>query len=261
MKTLIAIFSTLTLLSTYTMADEGEINPDTARAYEGYLVTFQWPDGQSTEQVDYKNILSTENLLRLSTTEELTTKPENNIDPSTPFGNIEARLGTHVKVLANQEWTLIFKFPGDTIKKSFYSTQEKDGYPELTGDIAIKLGRYLESDIEYKHYLFDSFTQPETANTNSAPENIFSRPTLEPENQPEIKQFEPALVLKLNLKNKTASKKINYLDHPIIGTLLYFEPIELDDALEKIAAQSVTPETGSSLNYDELQSTNELSGQ
>jgi len=43
--------------------------------------------------------------------------------------------------------------------------------------------------------------------------------------------------------------------------LLYFEPIELDDALEKIAAQSVTPETGSSLNYDELQSTNELSGQ
>jgi hypothetical protein len=52
---------------------------------------------------------------------------------------------------------------------------------------------------------------------------------------------------------------VNYLDHPTIGTLLYFEPIELEDAMDKIALLSMMPETGKSLNYDELQSTNELS--
>ena len=44
----------------------------------------------------------------------------------------------------------------------------------------------------------------------------------------------------------------------MIGTLIYFEPIELEDAIEKVAAQSVTPETGKSLTYDSLHSTNEL---
>ena len=84
----------------------------------------------------------------------------------------------------------------------------------------------------------------QVANTNTAPE---------------FKEFEPALVLTLNQSNKTASKKVNYLDHPTIGTLLYFEPIELEDAIEKIALQTVAPETGASLNYTELESTNELS--
>ncbi|WP_421851078.1 CsiV family protein [Marinomonas sp.] len=256
MKSLIVIFLSLIILNTRLYAAEEQINPDTARPYEGYLVTFQWPEGLSTEQVDYKNVLSPESLLRITSEEEKAIDPDNNTDQSTPFGNIEERLGRNVKILANQKWTLIFRFPGDTIEKSFHSKQEKDGYPELTGNIAIKLGRYLESDIQYKHYLFDSFTRPDPIQSNeqAGSTSIFSQAA----SQPEFKEFEPALVLKLNQSNKTASKKVNYLDHPIIGTLIYFEPIELEDAIEKIAAQSVTPETGKSLTYDSLQSTNEL---
>ncbi|QUX91433.1 hypothetical protein CYL31_08375 [Marinomonas sp. A3A] len=249
MKSLIVIFLSLALLNTRLFAEDGGINPNTARAYEAYLVTFQWPDALTSEQVTYKNILSTDNLIRLTGNEKST---DNNNAQSTPFGNIEARLGKNVKILANKKWTLIFRFPGDTIRKSFYSEQQKDGYPELTGKIAIKLGRYLESDINYQHYVFDRFTQP-TPDQNSTSILLSQNQT-----QPALKAFEPAMVLKLHQSNKTASKKVNYLDHPTIATLIYFEPIELEDAIDKVASQSMDHETGQSLTYNELQSTNEL---
>lgn len=265
MKSLIVIFLSLALLSTRTFAEDEKINPDTARAYEGYLVTFLWPEALTKEEVDYKNVLSSENLVRLTGEESAIDDQDSNTGQPTPFGNIEEKLDQHVTILANQKWTLIFRFPGDTIKKSFHSHQEKDGYPELTANIAIKLGRYLESDIQYKHYLFDRYTQPDTSleqdNQNPPQTNIspfVSQQTTEPELETELKEFEPALVLTLNQSNKTASKKVNYLDHPTIGTLLYFEPIELEDAIERVAEQSVSPETGRSLTYDSLQSTNEL---
>jgi len=258
LKTLIISLLSLTLLNTHLFADDGEINTDTARAYEAHLVTFMWPEGQSSEQINYKNVLSTGNLLRLTKDEEGKPSAASNTSEVTPFGNIEGRLGKHVKILANQQWMLIFNHPGDTISKTFHSEQEKDGYPELTGSISVKLGRYLESDIRYQHYLFDSFTQPNTQAQNSKG-SFFSQGQNTPDVQPELKAFDPALVLTLTQRNKTASKKVNYLDHPTIGTLLYFEPIELEDAIDKIALQSMTPETGKSLNYDELQSTNELS--
>lgn len=258
MKTLIISLLSLTLLNTRLFADDGEINTDTARAYEAHLVTFMWPEGQSSEQINYKNVLSTGNLLRLTKGEEDKLSTTSSTSGSTPFGNIEERLGGHVKILANQQWTLIFNHPGDTISKTFHSEQEKDGYPELTGSISVKLGRYLESDIRYQHYLFDSFTQPNTQG-QSGKGSFFSQGRNTLDTEPEFKEFDPALVLALNQRNKTASKKVNYLDHPTIGTLLYFEPIELEDAMDKIALLSMMPETGKSLNYDELQSTNELS--
>jgi hypothetical protein len=258
LKTLIISLLSLTLLNTHLFADDGEINTDTARAYEAHLVTFMWPEGQSSEQINYKNVLSTGNLLRLTKGEEDKLSTTSSTSGSTPFGNIEERLGGHVKILANQQWTLIFNHPGDTISKTFHSEQEKDGYPELTGSISVKLGRYLESDIRYQHYLFDSFTQPNTQG-QSGKGSFFSQGRNTLDTQPDFKEFDPALVLALNQRNKTASKKVNYLDHPTIGTLLYFEPIELEDAMDKIALLSMMPETGKSLNYDELQSTNELS--
>lgn len=258
MKTLIISLLSLTLLNTHLFADDGEINTDTARAYEAHLVTFMWPEGQSSEQINYKNVLSTGNLLRLTKDEEGKPSAASNTSEVTPFGNIEGRLGKHVKILANQQWMLIFNHPGDTISKTFHSEQEKDGYPELTGSISVKLGRYLESDIRYQHYLFDSFTQPNTQG-QSGKGSFFSQGRNTLDTQPDFKEFDPALVLALNQRNKTASKKVNYLDHPTIGTLLYFEPIELEDAMDKIALLSMMPETGKSLNYDELQSTNELS--
>jgi len=254
LKALIITLLSLTAVSTSLFADDGEINPDTARAYEGYLVTFMWPEDQSSEQLDYKNILTTESLLRFTPSDESKIDVTSETNQPTPFGDIEGTLGRHVKILANQKWTLIFNHPGDTINKTFYSEQEKDGYPELTGSITVKLGRYLESNIRYQHYLFDSFTQPTNTQNQPLQQN-------EPKTQAEFKEFDPSLVLTITQRNKTASKKMNYLDHPTIGTLLYFEPIELEEAMEKIALQSMTPETGKSLNYDALQSTNELSSQ
>ncbi|MEO9273326.1 hypothetical protein ABFY09_00590 [Marinomonas sp. 5E14-1] len=259
MKALTPILLSLSLLSTPLFSDGGDINPDTARAYQGYMLSFLWPEGQSSEHIDYKNVFTVDNLIRLPKESISVTHNKASASfESTPFDNMEQKLNRRVTILANKKWTLIFKAPGDTIKKQFTSKQVKDGYPELTGYIAIKLGRYLESDIHYKHYLFDSFTQPEIdlEATNNNESNLFSQET--DNTNSGVKAFEPALVLQLHLSNRTASKKVNYLDHPAIGTLLYFQPIELEDAMATIALETMPLETGASLDYDELQSTNEL---
>jgi len=269
LKALTLIALSLSFITPRAFADIGEINPDTARAYEGYILTFLWPEEQSIEHVDYENIFSILDIERLpepdikpepSEAEAIPTEQASVQKELTPFDSFKEKLDSHVTVLANQKWTLIFKEPGDVITKAFHSNEIKDGYPELNANINIKLGRYLESDIHYKHYIFDSFSQPETAPDEAEESSSFFSPFVPTENDESIdlKAYEPALVLNLELSNKTASKKINYLDHPTIGTLLYFKPINLEEALEKMAMQSITPETGQSLNYDALQSTNEL---
>lgn len=249
-------------------AADNTIDTNTARAYEGYLITFVWPESVTSEQIDYQNVLNVDNLLRLPPDKKDDSSSTGaSIDSiSNPFDDFKSQIDKHAQVLVNKKWTLIFKHPGDVIAKQFYSDQVKDGYPELTGSISIKLGRYLESEIQYKHYLFDSFSVPESQQhtapqvdtTNKTSDNIDS--TTAAESTP-YKLFEPALVLNLHETNKTASKKINYIDHPIIGTLLYFEPISLEDALEQTALESLIPDTGESLNYDSLQQSNELSNQ
>lgn len=280
MKKLAFTLFTLLFISSQSQAIDEPIDPDTARAYEGYIVTFIWPDDQTSEQIDYKNILTTEGLFRLAetmtdasaTTQETPTNvTENEVtEPASqpglpePLVRIAEKLGQHVRILSNQQWTLIFRHPGDTIEKSFHSDEIKDGYPELTGDIHIKLGRYLESDIQYKHFLFDSFTQPDASLPIDENQNrLFfsnqeSNQASEQANTKDLKAFEPALVLTLDIHNKTASKKLNYLDHPTIGTLLYFQPLALEEAVEKIALKTMSPETGQSLTFDTLNSTNEL---
>ncbi|WP_394180116.1 hypothetical protein [Marinomonas posidonica] len=280
MKKLAFTLFTLLFISSQSQAIDEPIDPDTARAYEGYIVTFIWPDDQTSEQIDYKNILTTEGLFRLAetmtdasaTTQETPTNvTENEVtEPASqpglpePLVKIAAKLGQHVRILSNQQWTLIFRHPGDTIEKSFHSDEIKDGYPELTGDIHIKLGRYLESDIQYKHFLFDSFTQPDASLPIDENQNrLFfsnqeSNQASEQANTKDLKAFEPALVLTLDIHNKTASKKLNYLDHPTIGTLLYFQPLALEEAVEKIVLKTMSPETGQSLTFDTLNSTNEL---
>jgi hypothetical protein len=46
-------------------------------------------------------------------------------------------------------------------------------------------------------------------------------------------------VLPLHFVNKTASKKLNYIDHPVIGTLIYFEPLDLEEAIDMVTHASV----------------------
>ncbi|MBJ7538859.1 hypothetical protein [Marinomonas transparens] len=256
MKKHLVILLSLTILTSRAFAVDDPIDPDTARAYEGYLLTFIWPEDKSSEHIDYQDVLNLTDLIRLppKTIEDDTSTGADIAAISVPFDGFKEALDKQVQVLSNQKWTLIFKHPGDMISKTFHSEQEKDGYPELTGKIDIKLGRYLESDIRYQYYLFDSFTLPNIPDTPTTDLNSPDAAIQEKQ----FKQFEPALVLELEQKNKTASKKVNYLDHPTIGTLLYFEPIDLEDAIEQIALQSLDAETGQSLNYDDLQSTNEL---
>ncbi|BFM47882.1 hypothetical protein [Marinomonas sp. THO17] len=273
MKKLTLILLALLSISGRSYALDEPIDPDTARAYEAYLVTFIWPEDKTSEQIDYKNILTTEGLLRFTdaTPDEQIDDEQVNQDEleltkiapeglAEPFANIAEKLGKQVRILSNQQWTLIFKRPGDVIEKTFYSEEVKDGYPELTADIQIKLGRYLESDIHYEHFLFDSFTQPDKSffATDTTSPSFFSSAADNTTEHQDLKAFEPALVLKLNMHNKTASKKLNYLDHPTIGTLLFFQPLNLEEAVEKITLQTISPETGQSLNFDELNSTNEL---
>lgn len=241
MKQIIAI---LFFLITYSQAalavDLNTLDPKKARAYEGYLLTFVWPERYANEHVDYENVLNLENLLRIN--QPIAEAPANSHLPDA-FKQYKQKLSNRVQILSDQRWTLIFNQSGARIKQSFYSPIQKDGYPELVGDISIRLGRYLESDIHYRHYLFDSFTQPDTQRVD------LNQPVVTNQLNTSFKQFEPALVLNLHITNKTASKKLNYLDHPIIGTLLYFEPLELEEAIEAIQQQNAAIETGLTSPY------------
>ncbi|GAB3482254.1 hypothetical protein [Marinomonas epiphytica] len=246
------ILATLLLLASVSQAaqaiDLNQIDPKTARAYEGYLLTFAWPEKYASEHVDYENVLDLENLLRINQS-QLESSTLNTSQLPDVFLQYKQRLKNRVQILSSQRWTLIFNKAGARVNQSFYSPLTKDGYPELVGDISIRLGRYLESDIHYRHYLFDSFSQP-----LETPPLDLNQTQIEPQLNTNIKQFEPALVLNLHIENKTASKKLNYLDHPIIGTLLYFEPLELETAIEAIQQQNATIETGLTSPYHDSSS-------
>jgi len=74
-----------------------------------------------------------------------------------------------------------------------------------------------------------------------------------------FKSFDPAWYLALNQRNKTAVKSEFTLDHPTL-VLLYLSQLNWKDAMEKIrTAIEWCPRNWEKLNYDELQSTNELS--
>ncbi len=280
MKVATSVLLTACLFSHSLLADTGKYDPETARAYQGYLLTFIWPEDQSTEQINYVDLLPAELGLLINNKQQASEKkPRLDLQLDSPFVAMENKLKRRVDILANQEWTLIFKAPGDSISKQFTYYSEEFDYPELTADIVIQLGRYLETDIRYQHYLFsrnalqnavnspqsDVLNQSESLDAIDSNNRALLRASEQTSTSIELpnlaindEAFVPSAVLTLYQSNKTASKKVNYIDHPTIGTLLYFEPIELEDAFERIALKTMTPETGASLNYDELQSTNEL---
>lgn len=224
-------------------ADNQNYDPSTARAYEAYLLTFVWPDKDSSEQVDYQQILSSTSLPRYAepAVGDSTSSAANIAQLSVPFDSFKAKIAPHAQVLVNKKWTLIFKNRGDSLNETFHSSKLINGYPELTGQIAIKYGRYLESNIQYKHYLFKAL--PSLQNDTSTANSLESQQQNE-QVQNEQAAIKPTLVLNIEQKNKTASKKLNYIDHPIIGTLIYFEPIDLEDAIQQVALEKLTPTYG-----------------
>jgi len=238
-------------------ADEPE--KSNARAYRAHLLSFIWSDKMSSEQVNYQNIYLLDNIQRFTNEEDaiqsasIIDSVEQELDETSepnPFLQYQAKMGKRVTILSNQTWPMIFEEQGSVVFEDFHSKQLFDGYPELVGKVQVKLGRYLETKVQYQHFLFDSFTAPVTQ-TNQTQSIIFDEldpfDQVDPFNpiQPEekiIKLYEPALVLSFNLERKTASKKLNYLDHPIIGSLLYFEPISVDDAEHELMLQALTEE-------------------
>ncbi len=237
-------------------AAEQTIEPvkSNARAYRAHLMSFIWPSKLSSEQVDYQNIYQLDNIQRFQNEDEakqsasiFDKKPLEESELINPFYQYQALIDNKVTVLSNQTWPMIFEEQGSVNFANFHSQSLFDGYPELTGQIQVKLGRYLETEINYKHFLFDSFTaleKKETLPINSLIfdelDPFFVKPPLAEERI--IQLYEPALLLAFDVQRKTASKKLNYLDHPIIGSLLYFEPISVDDAEHELMLQALTEE-------------------
>jgi|OM-RGC.v1.009271136 hypothetical protein len=261
---LLIITTAFTTYSYATEIDLASIDPDKARAYQAYLLTFEWPQGTSTEEITYQEIKNSTTIPSYdipvdsadSTTLPATIEPLFNT-----FDRFNEKVGKHAKILANEKWTLIFPEAGFTHHETFHSTVNENGYADLSGEFSVKLGRYLETTLNYHHYLF---AHDESDLTPSAlpQDNNVDRPQSDTENTDaapiENTTFNrPTKVFNLALKNKTASKKINYLDHPIIGTLLYFVPMELEDAIEQKALESFTPDLGENKTQEDLTS-NEL---
>ena len=264
-------------------ASVDEPEKSNARAYRAHLLSFIWSDKMSSEQVNYQNIYQLDNIQRFTNEEDaiqsasIIDSVEQELDETSepnPFLQYQAKMGKRVTILSNQTWPMIFEEQGSVVFEDFHSKQLFDGYPELVGKVQVKLGRYLETKVQYQHFLFDSFTAPVTQ-TNQTQSIIFDEldpfDQVDPFNpiQPEekiIKLYEPALVLSFNLERKTASKKLNYLDHPIIGSLLYFEPISVDDAEHELMLQALTEEemvrdAEASINLEPLESLDNLLNQ
>lgn len=231
-----------------------EAEKSNARAYRAHLLTFTWSDKMSSEQINYENIYQLEDIQRFENDEDailsssiINKTSANEGEEINPFAQYQALIKRRVNILSNQTWPMIFEDQGSINFAEFHSDNILDGYPELTGQIQVKLGRYLETKVQYQHYLFDTFTtqikEPETINNSL----IFDEldPFLD---SPDITKtetvqlFEPALVLRFEVERKTASKKLNYLDHPTVGSLLYFEPISVDDAEHELMLQALTEE-------------------
>ncbi len=197
-----------------------KVDSDTARAYQAYLLTFIWPSYASNERINYQNINDSNTLPRYSIKQNDSSNLKTaDIEPLfIPFTSFKNRIAAHVSILVNQTWTLIFNHVGDAINQTFHSQPNSAGYPNFTGSINIRLGHFLESKIQYKQYLFTPIPNATATNQNteSSEQNLI-----------------PTQVLNLIQENKTASRKLNYIDHPIIGTLLYFEPMKLKVALQQ----------------------------
>ncbi|TBR44988.1 hypothetical protein CBF23_000340 [Marinomonas agarivorans] len=234
-------------------------------------MTFLWPEESSSEKIVYDSITDLDSLPHFSTPPK---KIENNDGfsfgigigaPKTknPFDDYKKKLGKKVTILTNETWPMIFAQRSSTVEQSFYSNVLLNGYPTLQGNIKVTLGRYLETEIHYQHYLFDSFSVPALfslgeskagKNTNSilhqtAPILSNAAIALNEDNAeaPTIMLHQPTSILKLAVERKTASKKLNYLDHPIIGSLLYFEPIKVEEAEQEIMLKEIEEELSNEL--------------
>lgn len=249
------------MLSPYTVLANDVVGSEksTARAYRAHVMTFAWPAGKTVEHVEYDTLLSLKAIPRFplaneSSTSDSTQSLAADIEKiNNPFDTFQKKLKRGVNVLTNDSWTLIFANQGSKLHHDFHSKPNDLGYVELTGSIQIKLGRYLESNIALTHYLFNTAPHSEAAHslsTNTTTSNESSAETSNLLNDTGSPQYLPSFQLILNQRNKTASKKLNYLDHPIVGTLIYFEPMDLEEAIQQQALENLMS------NIEQISNTN-----
>ncbi|MBJ7550499.1 hypothetical protein [Marinomonas ostreistagni] len=227
-----------------------------ARAYQAYVMTFVWPENMTSEDIEYQDIFSREEIQPIVDWED--TEKSDALPDSSPFDAFTKTLSARTEVLSNKTWTLIFPDTGSSISESFHSTQATHGYPLMKGEVKFTLGRYLESDLDYKHYQFGQPTDSDEAPLNAEMATIIdgtetltsqgysvstpqpSQNTIAYTNNEYAVWNGPTQVLSLHFNNKTASKKLNYIDHPVIGTLIYFEPLDLEEAIDMVTQPSLT---------------------
>ena len=209
------------------------IDLNKARAYQAYVMTFEWPKNASSENVEYQDLFSLEGLNRFGSS-------SNSAAPNgipNPFAKFQRPLNSRTHVLSNNSWTLIFPDTGASISESFQSSEQENGYATFTGQVTFTLNRYLESNLRYQHYLFGQPAQAPQQIEQTQPTQTYASDNV-PQAYQETYPLQqgtwdgPTQVLSLHFHNKTASQKLNYVDHPIIGTLIYFEPLDLEQAID-----------------------------
>lgn len=207
--------------------DLNSIDLEKARAYQAYVMTFAWPDNMSSETIEYQDVYSLDGLMKNPRRSASSIAPRSL--PS-PFDSFQNTIRARAELLTSNSWTLIFPDTGASISKPLFSDAQQNGYPEFTGKVTFTLGRYLESNLHYQSYLFGNpvavIPEEVHANTHASGTQL----------QPSQSFWDgPSQVLPLHFKNKTASKKLNYIDHPIVGTLIYFEPLDLEQAIDLVS--------------------------
>lgn len=244
------------LCNTYVQANSlDSLDLNKARAYQAYVMTFVWPENMTSEDIEYQDIFSHEGIQPLA---DWSGENDGAATPaSSPFETFTKTLSARTEVLSNKTWTLIFPDTGSSISESFHSAQAEHGYPVMTANVTFTLGRYLESNLHYKHYQFgqpvatvehqtqDGVMSPIDATTTNNASVYSSNSQVTDLNTAAYSSTDynvwngPTQVLPLHFINKTASKKLNYIDHPVIGTLIYFEPLDLEEAIDMVTHASV----------------------
>ncbi|MBM6551917.1 hypothetical protein [Marinomonas ostreistagni] len=179
-------------------------------------MTFKWSSSMSSESVPYAPLPASQAL------PEFNPNLSRSLSVSgSPFEQFRSTVAARTELLTNNEWTLIFPDKGASFHKAIQSNSQTNGYADFKGAVSFKLERYLETNLHYQDYRFNDAYQA----------------TIEPDTLEGTAQASPAQVLSLTFHNKTASKKLNYIDHPVIGTLIYFEPMPLEDAIDEMSGR------------------------
>jgi len=251
MKKLTTIFLLLTLTSTV-LADDSEGIIPKLLEYDVEIIIFEdanaryinsedWPHEEViTTPVPEEIITPSENLDALSL-DEIKAIDEDN-EP--PFKNIKPEiLGKEYKRINNsKEYNVLFygswRQTGLKANKAFeINIQDLENNHKttseniLTGNMKLVLSRYLHiyNKLDYQRKLNNPTTEQEA---------VVDTETIAPSSEPELNLEEYKHYLITNHR-RMRSKKLYYIDHPLVGMLIQINPVKVsaEETARKSAAQ------------------------